>query len=211
VRARAGFTLIEMLAVILILGILATILLTQLASTREAAEVSATRAFLIELSGVIDAYEHERGDYPPSSFASEQGVDNAGTNVGVEALVVALFSRRWNAAGHGDALAERLENVDRDTSGLALTDFGNRNLLELVDAWKNPIAYLHHRDYETRGRPYLTLVPETGEEIQTEPRALRQSDERTGLYVNATRYQLLSAGPDGAFGTEDDVTPFERR
>ncbi len=42
----AGFTLLELLAVILIIGILATVLITQLYGARKAANVSLTQARL---------------------------------------------------------------------------------------------------------------------------------------------------------------------
>ena len=32
----------------------------------------------------------------------------------------------------------------------------------------------------------------------------------TGQDYAAQGFQLVSAGPDGRFGTEDDVTPFQR-
>ena len=35
------------------------------------------------------------------------------------------------------------------------------------------------------------------------------SIELTGVYANAQSYQLISAGPDEEFGTEDDITNFE--
>jgi hypothetical protein len=35
-------------------------------------------------------------------------------------------------------------------------------------------------------------------------------DDVTGLYRNPNRYQLISAGLDGAFGTEDDIGNWEK-
>ena len=202
--ARAGFTLIEILAVVLIVGILATILVTQLGGAQEAAKVESTRRWLAEVSGVIDHYSNEYGDYPRSTFAAADGEAANETNAGVEALVVALFSRGWEAGGLLPSVEDRLGNTDHDQSSSTLTDFGNRNLLELLDEWENPVAYLHRQDYEITNRPYVTYSPETGEELVSFPRARR--NETTGRFYRSQSYQLISAGPDGEFGTDDDIT-----
>lgn len=204
-RAQAGFTLIEILAVVLIVGILATILITQLGGAEEAANVQMTKTELGELCAVIDAYENEKGQYPPSSFTTEQGVANDGHNVGIEALVVALWSDGYEAGGLMQP--DDLENVDGDTAARTLGDLG-RELLEVVDRWGNPIAYVRRDDYAERGRTYLTMDPVTGEGVVSEPRAFE--NQTTGRYYNHDRYQVISAGPDGRFGTEDDITPFKR-
>lgn len=206
--ARSAFTLIEILAVLVILAILSTLLVTNLVTGRELAEVEATRRLLARIEATLDHYEREFGDYPPSSFRPEQGVANEGANVGAEALVVALWSRGWEAGGLLDDVADALVNLDGDRSSEQLSDFGSRELFEIGDAWGNPVAYLHHQDYERRDRSYLTLDPATGEQLTSFQLALRQAD--TGRFARATRFQLCSAGPDGLFDTPDDVSPFER-
>ena len=204
---RAGFTLIEILAVVLIVGILTTVLISQLGGARESARIQNTRRALAMLEAAIDSYANEFGDAPASSFTSEQGVGNDGTNVGVEALVVALWSRGWEAGELGD-LADRLVNVDDDASARNLTDFETASLLEIPDDWGNPVAYIHRRDYETKGRTYVTLHPDTGERIVSIPTAYKNA--ATGRFYRHSSYQLVSAGSDGEFGTEDDITTFDR-
>lgn len=202
---RDGFTLIEVLAVILIVGILSTILIVNLGEASGAARVSTTETKLRMLEGIIDQYANEFGDYPRSSFTQEEGVPNDGTNAGVEALVVGLWSDGWDAGGSLDP--DELVNVDGDRAARSLGRFG-RELLEVCDAWGNPVAYFHHRDYEGGDRPYLTIHPDTGEELTSFPKPFK--NPTTGLYFRNTKFQLISAGEDGEFGTEDDVTPFER-
>jgi len=207
-RAIAGFTLIEILAVIVILGILTTVLITQLAGGRRAAEVEATRRLLARLEVAIDQYEREFGDFPPSSFAPDQVVSNDGTNVGGEALVVALWSNGWEAGGLLAGVADTLVNVDGDRSASPLTDFDSSGLFEIPDAWCNPVAYFHRREYARRDREYRTIDPSTGDELTSYPAAFKNA--ATGRYMRNMRYQLISAGLDGSFGTDDDVTTFER-
>ncbi|MEW6072487.1 MAG: prepilin-type N-terminal cleavage/methylation domain-containing protein [Planctomycetota bacterium] len=205
---RAGFTLIELLAVILIIGILATILITQLGGAEDAANVQTTKQKLGTLEVVLDAYDRDKGDYPSSTFTADQGVANDGLNVGIEALVVALWSNGYEAGGHLGDEVDRLQNVDGDFSGTSLTDFGTRGLFEIADAWGNPLAYFHHRDYEVKDRPYLTHHPDTGAEIQSAPRAFFNA--ATGRYYAHDSFQLISAGEDAIFGTPDDITKFDR-
>ena len=205
-RSRSGFTLIEILAVVLIVGILATILITQLGGAEEAANAQMTKQEMVKLSNVIKSYENDYGQFPPSSFTTEQGVANDGMNVGVEALVVALWSNNYEAGGLIEP--DRLQNTDGDSSGRTLGDLG-RGLLEFVDAWGNPIAYIRKDDYATKGRLYRTFDPVTGEEILSEPKAFE--NPTTGRHYENFKFQLISAGPDGWFGTEDDITHFNRQ
>jgi prepilin-type N-terminal cleavage/methylation domain-containing protein len=206
VPRRAGFTLIELLAVILIVAILSGVLITQLGGADDSAKASRTAGFLQELEAILGDYEREFGAYPPSRFTPEQGVANDGENVGVEALVVALFSNRWEAGGH-NIEESYFANVDEDLSSRSLTDFGNRKLLELVDAWKNPIAYLARTDYGSEDRFYTT-VREDGQVMRTAVLALK--DPVQGRYYKHTSFQLISAGVDGEFNTPDDIHNFER-
>ena len=207
--ARAGFTLIELMAVILIIGILAAMLVVNLAGAQESTEIQNTRQRLVTLEAVIEDYNNSRqGDYPASSFDDASGESNDGTNVGVESLVVALFSDGWEAGGAMPNLGDELINADGDRSGRKLTDFDTRSLLEIPDSWGNPIAYLHRRDYELKPRPYVTFDPESGEEIISLPKPFKNAT--TGRFFQARRFQLISAGPDGTFDTEDDITSFTR-
>jgi prepilin-type N-terminal cleavage/methylation domain-containing protein len=201
-----GFTLIELLAVILIVAILSGVLITQLSGAGDAARGSQTAAFLQQLETTVGEYERERGAYPSSRFAPEDGVADDGENVGIEALVVALYSKGWEAGGH-EIAQNHFGNLDDDQSGRALTDFGNKNLLEFVDGWGNPIAYLHRTDYGSTDRMYTTLDLEGR---LTRTAVLAQKDPVQGRYYKHRSFQLISAGSDGVFNTEDDIYNFEK-
>jgi len=206
-RAR-GFTLIEMLAVMLILSILVAVLVVSLRDTEEAARAQMARQLLAKVESSVRNYQNENGAAPPSSFVPGQEVGNDGLNVGVEALVVALWSKKYEAGGLLADLRDGLVNTDSDRSAKQLTDFETRELLEIPDPWNNPIAYIERSDYGQQNRRYLTIDGETGEDVETVPVAFKNAS--TGQYYSAQGFQLISAGPDGRFGTEDDITPFER-
>ncbi len=201
-----GFTLIELLAVILILSILAVVLITNLRDATEAAERQTTAQLLAKIESTLEHYENDFGRYPPSSFTADQEVSNDGENVGGEALVVALWSKKWQAGGLLEDVKDSLVNTDGDTSPRQLTDFETRGLLEIPDAWDNPVAYIERADYGVTGRSYLTRAG--GGEEHSSPAAFKKGI--TGLYYRSESFQLISAGPDGVFATEDDITNFER-
>lgn len=205
--ARAGFTLVELLAVILILSILTFALIKGLSESMGASKITTTRQLLAKLGAAAEHYQREMGKFPPSSFEPAQEVSNDGTNVGIEAFVVALFSKKFEAGGLLEDVRDQLVNLDADTSSRQLTDFGTRELLEVPDAWGNPVAYIEKSDYGVSNRRYLTFDGATSEELESVPVAFKNA--RTGQYVAPTSFQFVSAGADGRFGTEDDVTVFE--
>jgi prepilin-type N-terminal cleavage/methylation domain-containing protein len=203
-RARAGFTLIELMAVIVILAILITFLVARLSGSGELVEVRLCRARLGLVEAAIREYESERGSFPSSSFRPEQGPPPNATNLGAEALFLALWSPDWG----GTTLPEDdLVNSDGDRSSKALSSLPVADLFEIADPWGNPIAYLAKGDYE-RSDLYLTLDAQSGEPLESTVRASKSA--KTGRFHNPHSFQLISAGPDGEFGTEDDVTSFPR-
>jgi prepilin-type N-terminal cleavage/methylation domain-containing protein len=198
-RARAGFTLVELMAVMVIVGILMAFLLPILLTTEETARIKTTRAKLANIASVCDEYERERGAYPPSRFTAEWGAPPNDVNVGVESLVLALWSRNFEAGGR--LVADELANTDGDRSAGAASDLPTSELLEFVDDWGNPVAYIASADYAADQR-YFT-IDEEGVAGESLVRAVKNAT--TGRFVAHAKFQLVSAGPDGSFGTEDDI------
>ncbi len=199
---RAGFSMIELLAVIVILGILIVVLLPRLRGAQDIAEEKLTKNYLTQLDGAIAEYETHFGDFPPSTFLEKWGPAPNGTNAGGEALVLSLWSNDWGGAGLSE---DPLVNTDNDETKKPMARFPVPKLFELGDHWGNPIAYIHRRDYGKTVH-YATLDPTTGEPIESNVTARMSS--KTKSYANPTKYQLISAGQDGQFGTEDDITNF---
>nr|WP_321319192.1 type II secretion system protein [uncultured Campylobacter sp.] len=64
---KKGFTMIELIFVIVILGILASVAIPRLAATREDAEISATVANLRTLVSDVTAYYTAKGEFPTNT------------------------------------------------------------------------------------------------------------------------------------------------
>lgn len=64
VRAQAGFTLIEVMVVVAILGILATIVMTNVIGKDDQARVTTTKASLSSVAKSLDMYKLDNHKYP---------------------------------------------------------------------------------------------------------------------------------------------------
>jgi general secretion pathway protein G len=73
---RAGFTLIEVLLVVAILGILATVVVVNFAGKQKGSMIKAARASIANLCTAIDKYELDTGKFP-QGFQSLLKTDGA--------------------------------------------------------------------------------------------------------------------------------------
>ena len=131
VRGAAGFTLVELLLVLVILGILAALVLPKFTGRTEQARVTAAITQISTFGTALDAFEVDTGSYP-------RGQD------GLQQLLVAP----------ADITGWRGPYLKSDIP---------------LDPWG------HAYTYEYPGR------------------------------INANGYDIISAGPDGQFGTADDI------
>jgi type II secretory pathway pseudopilin PulG len=195
---------VELLAVLVILSILMAFLVPRLAGAGDVAKEKLTRAFLVQLEAAASEYELEFGDYPPSQYEAAWGAAPNLTNMGAETFLASLFSDQWDPPNLSE---DKLINLDGDASRKSITALGARDLFEFSDEWGNPIAYFHRRDYG-RSDIYVSYDNETGQFIESTVRSL--DNPVTHGPFNRRRFQLISAGLDGRFGTLDDICNFER-
>ena len=132
---QRGFTLVEMLLVLVILGVLAAIVYPKVAHRGEEARVTAARTQIAAFKTALDAFEVDNGFYPK------------GKNGLLDLVQKPANAQNWH---------QSLDNLPKDP-------------------WGNDYIY------ECPGRH------------------------------NANSYDLMSAGPDGRVGTEDDITNWQGR
>lgn len=196
-----GFTLLELLVVLAILSLLLGILVPRFTRASLEAQRSAAKTRIEALELMTRNYEVEQGDFPPSRLEA-LGID--ATNLldeGVEALTVALFLPEFRGPRPDE---EQLGNTDDDGAEGIPTILGSSQLFEILDPWGNPYAYFHHRDYGDS--QVYRLQDAYGEDVEQAVEAVRNPE--TGTWYRPESFQILSAGPDGTFGTDDDVTPW---
>lgn len=200
---QQGFTLVEILAVLAIMGILMTVGLMVFSGHKDRAAQAETRSTMASVEGLVSRYEDKWGDYPPDRLDDCQPKvkKNNVTNEGIEACLAALHSKEYKSgASMNDAY---LINTDGDETTTDFHRSGSRKLVEVRDGWNNPIAYFHYRDYGSTQEYQMDPDNLAGYPLQSVEAAV---NETTGVYARADSFQLISAGADGIFGTEDDVT-----
>ena len=175
---RSAFTILEVIVVIGIIAILASLLFPALFAHLEGARINETKAQLRILEGALSQYQREFGDYPPSS--------GAGDNAGIETMLACLRTTERGGPFVREHVIERW---------LADTDGDGRQ--ELVDPWKTPWIYFHPMHY-TAGAVHCR-----SEEKRFEVEPVKKGDS----FLNLTHYQLWACGQNktSESGQGDDV------
>ena len=205
-----GFTLIEILVVIVIIGILASLALIGVTYAIKSSKVSNTQAMLSTIQGALDNYHTRWRDYPPSSVGDYRGVKVPNdTNSGVESLVASLSSKQKGGILYQPPTQEMYVNTDadelpRNPTESYLADTGAYPLLEYSDFFGNPLVYLHHNDYAKAPAALVTYLAAPGAQEQT----FKPCKGAGTSWAMPDKFQLVSPGPDGILGTADDLRQF---
>jgi prepilin-type N-terminal cleavage/methylation domain-containing protein len=209
-RLERGFTLIELLVVMAILATLAGLGLVGIPAMMRHGKKTAVQNYLTILSANIETYKQTgQGAYPPSTLGEYAGVGNISNfeNAGIESVVLCLRSRALSAPIVDlESMKEMTyANVDGDQTAVQLVSGGAKELWEILDPWGTPLAYFHSSDYGRAAEIGRVTGPQ-GQPIKVVP----WSNPKLKTFYQSTRFQLISAGPDFVFNTEDDITNFER-
>lgn len=205
-----GFTLMELLVVLAILSLLAVALLPTIGLGLDRQGRTETQGRMALLVTAIDAFERNHGFYPPDDFKIvapdeyQVKVQADRTNAGIESLLIYLC---WKRGGPDiGANSGWFGNLDGDDNGVRIPLLDTSEKLEVLDGWGNPLVYFHNHNYG-KGQAVMRGVGEAAETVTV--RAVKEP--KTGGWLSPRKYQLLSAGEDQIYGTEDDIVYPERR
>ncbi|MDY3245496.1 MAG: type II secretion system protein [Campylobacter sp.] len=107
---KKGFTMIELIFVIVILGILASVAIPRLAATREDAEISAAVANLRTLVSDASAYYTAKGSLKSSGDADAKWSEITNVPLGSAASTNATTDANLKIGGVDDCIKVKLEN-----------------------------------------------------------------------------------------------------
>jgi len=214
---KKAFTLMELLVVVLILGLLATMAVGVYTTQVERARYAAARTTIATLDLAINRYQLDTGDWPPSGSltnpGSAEGIPFEGNGRLQQALTHGLFDPATTSSA-----AARWQGPYISVQDIQLGDFFGNPIdtssttvlagdVQILDPWHSPYRYVRSNgsaddNYTVNS---ATKLPATNPYAATD------------IYYNPTTFQIVSKGPNGitnaaasnAYGTDtDDVTNF---
>lgn len=123
-NVNKGFTLIELLVVVAIIGVLSTIVITNLSNPREAAANAAVKSNLLTIRNQAEVYYNENNSYGPEVSAATQcdGLASAmfQLDTGIKsALASALSASSGSASSQVCAALDATSNGEADNWAVA--------------------------------------------------------------------------------------------
>ncbi|MDA1194620.1 MAG: type II secretion system protein [Planctomycetota bacterium] len=207
---QRGFSFIEILIVMGIIGVLAAGITVAIQIWLRRGPEFATKQTISKTKLMIENWKAQFELYPPSDVTALAGATGQGEkpqapdnseNGGIEAIYQALY---WPGfKGDPEWGSDELRNHDEDRLRKAINKHGTPDLMEIVDAYENPLIYFHRDDYDsafTNGRSY---VNKDGEVVEARP--YKRPD---GSFYNPSTFQIWSMGNDGQPNTDDDILPW---
>lgn len=226
---RRGFTLIEIMIVIGIIVLLASVLLVSFSGVFSKSKEAQTKATIESLKSNVETFQSHWGIPPPANLR-DLGIlanypvlaDPNQTNVGIESLVLALRSKLEQGPHIDNALLQddkRRTNLDMDTvieevgapEFLDIEEGSSSDLFEIVDAWGNPLVYIDSKTIMQGNFQYdVNMADGTTATINATEAQNALRHPVTGQYP--TGYVIWSFGEDGVneYGRGDDITSWEK-
>ncbi|MCE5229130.1 type II secretion system GspH family protein [bacterium] len=229
---RWAVTMIELMIVVLIIGLLATVATGIYTNEADRARVAATRALINNLEIAITRYSTDTGQLPPSGSGEylppseplmDPGTRRDGSGYLHQAVVHSLSGNSTKPYPQGWVGPYiNLQNEQLSPSKVNNTTV-QPGEIDIVDSWGTPIIYVKWTDYGTVGTDFTggtMLFPGTAPTGANPSLPAPNPSVAFGeTYYNAKSYQIISFGKDrkslGISGSyhyngadEDDVTNF---
>ena len=102
-RDQSGFTLIEMLVVVIILGILAMIIVPQITVSTEDARLNTMQSNLTTVRSAIEVYAAQHGNRYPGLYSETDGTTAAADDAASKAALLAQLTQFTDINGQANA------------------------------------------------------------------------------------------------------------
>ncbi|HIV08488.1 MAG TPA: prepilin-type N-terminal cleavage/methylation domain-containing protein [Candidatus Spyradenecus faecavium] len=234
---KGGFTLIEILAVVVIMAILAGGVFMMMGAGDSKSKIAETNAQIQALSSLLEEYKNQYGEYPLVTNVDDQGYaalnftfkvedggscNECGNQPSSDKIAFGLASRfiptattiyqkcaNTNMESHykrcySDPSGQDSEAWERElgASGADWQDImgreaGDSNLDQINRSW---------RRLEKEGLLYSGVSACPYCNTRTYSAGASNDAWDRGLKYNTATKAIVSAGPDGKFGTDDDIS-----
>jgi len=196
---KKGFSLVELLVVVSIIGILAVIVVPNVQENLRRAKIAKTKALISSLSFAIISYKNDYGKYPPSYnpqklyiSLTEKGKTPYEADSD-EQLIIHQGDSLWiNPDRPSDDRRDRIMSrlgIPTDARSAQSDDY------VFIDAWGNTIYYISSEDYNPGGR---TDFRSAHNAIPLDKAcAYEMRDGKRYKPFKPTTFQIISFGPDG--------------
>jgi len=190
--SHRGFTLIEMLVVVGIIGILIGIVGVALISQLNRAKTRATKGQIQTLKLVLNQYKSDLGAYPPSISYIEALEEGLGASIKWHGPYLKFEKGQLGEISSGQLVNQANTPMEFYDGGNAVNTFFLNGTEVYLDQFDRPIVYIPFREYATLGA----------------------AQDENESYYNPTSFQAFSFGRDGRAGWSGgnvELFPFDDR
>lgn len=195
-----GFSLIELLVVVAIIGILSVILVPNVQEQLRRAKIAKTKALISSMEVTIVTFKNDFGKYPPSydpQSLYKALVDQAKTSYEPKSDEYRLVYKGDPIWQDPDKPNDRLQSLLQRAGVPAKALVAQKEENVIIDAWGIPIYFISCEEYNPSGRKDFQSSGGSSGLKDDFPCAYEMREGKRYRPFKANSFQLISFGPDG--------------